>query len=82
MNLRVICTTIGFLFFIFGLLSLILSIAGLQFSYLTFLDGPSKTFGLLARLTMTFSGVLIIAVARTDWDEERADLERVEPEES
>lgn len=78
MNLKIIGTLIGFILFIFGLLSLILSVAGLQFSYLTFLDGPSKTFGLLARLAMIFLGIIVIAASRTDWAAERAELEEAE----
>lgn len=75
MNIRIIGTVVGMCFLIFGLLSLILSVAGLQFSYMTFLDAPGKGFGLIARLVMMFSGVLITAIARTDWDAERAELE-------
>ncbi len=75
MNIRIIGTVVGMCFLIFGLLSLILSVAGLQFSYMAFLDAPGKGFGLIARLVMMFSGVLITAIARTDWDAERAELE-------
>ena len=78
MNLKIIGTVIGFALFVFGLLSLILSVAGLQFSYLTFLDAPSKTFGLLARLSMVFLGIIVIAASRTDWAAERAELEKAE----
>jgi len=75
MNIRIIGTVIGMSFLIFGLLSLILSVAGLQFSYMTFLDAGGKGLGLILRLIIMFSGVLITAISRTDWAAERAEIE-------
>ena len=76
MNIKIIGTVVGMCFLILGLISLILSVAGLQFSYMTFLDAPGKGFGLIARIVIMFSGVIIVAVSRTDWEAERAEIER------
>jgi hypothetical protein len=78
MNIRIVGTVVGMCFLIFGLLSLILSVAGLQFSYMTFMDAGGKGLGLVLRLIMMFSGVLITAIARTDWDAERAEIAAAE----
>lgn len=75
MNSRIVITVIGFLLFIFGLLSLLLSIAGLQFTWMKFLDNGGKPLGLVIRLMMTFIGVVLMAYARIDWAAERAELE-------
>ena len=73
--MKVLGTFVGFLMMIYGFLSLILSVAGLQFSYLTFLDIPGKTFGFLMRILMVLVGTVIIVMSRTDWERERAELE-------
>lgn len=73
--MKILGTILGFLLLIYGFLSLILSVAGLQFSYLTFLDAPGKTFGFVARIVMILAGTVLIALSRTDWERERAELQ-------
>jgi len=57
-------TLIGFLIFFFGVISLILNIVNLQLSFLTFIDKPGRTFGLIIRLLMVFGGIIIMYVSK------------------
>lgn len=74
MTKRIIGTTIGFILFIYGFLSMILSLSGLQFTYLTFLDMGGKGLGFVLRLLMIVIGFVLIAFFRTDWEDEKAKL--------
>ncbi len=67
---KVTFTTIGFVFFILGILSIVLSLIGVKFSFLAFIDKPGALFGFLIRLLMVFGGVIIIALAQTNWSQE------------
>ena len=59
--------SIGFILFILGFVALVLSIIGAQLSFLTWLDSPSRLFGLIMKLGMILSGIVIVVLARTDW---------------
>lgn len=67
---RAIYTTIGFLFFTIGLMALVLSLVGVQLSFLTWIDKPGRLFGFIIRILMILAGVVIVVLARTDWREE------------
>jgi len=68
-------TIIGFLLFIIGGLALVLSLIGVQLSYLTWIDKPSALLGFVIRLLMILGGIVMVVLARTDWreDEEMVD---------
>lgn len=66
MNKRSTLTLVGFLVFAFGFLALVLSLVNLQLSFLSFIDRPGKTFGLVIRLVMIFGGIIILYVSRTN----------------
>lgn len=68
-------TIIGFLLFIIGGLALVLSLIGVQLSYLTWIDKPSLLLGFVIRLLMILGGIVMVVLARTDWreDEELVD---------
>ncbi len=68
-------TFIGFLLFIIGGLALVLSLIGVQLSYLTWIDKPGPLFGFVIRLLMILGGIVMVVLARTDWreDEEMID---------
>lgn len=70
-----LATFIAFILFIVGGLSLVLSLIGVQLSYLTWIDKPSPMFGFLVRLCMILGGVVIVVLTRSDWreDEEMKD---------
>ena len=65
-------TIIGFLLFIIGGLALVLSLIGVQLSFLTWIDKPSPLLGFVIRLLMILAGIVIVVLSRTDWqnDEE------------
>lgn len=68
---RAIYTTIGFLLFTIGMMALVLSLVGVQLSFLTWIDKPGRLFGFVIRLIMILSGVVIVVLTRTDWREEK-----------
>ena len=59
---------LGFLLFLFGFLALILTLVGLQISFLAFLDEPGRTFGLVMRLLMIFGGVVMMYLSRSRFE--------------
>lgn len=64
-------TLFGFLLFLFGFLSLVLSMIGIQMAFLVWIDLPGPLFGFLIRLGMIIAGVMIVALAQTDWKREK-----------
>ena len=57
----------GFLLFIFGFISLILSLVGLKLSFLTWIDSPGAIFGFIVRILMIVGGVVVVYLSATDW---------------
>lgn len=70
---KALYTLLGFLFFIFGFLSLMLSMIGVQLTFMIWLDAPGRLFGFVARLLIVIGGIVIVALANTDWERERAE---------
>lgn len=64
MRNRPLWAVVGFLMFSLGILSLILSIVGLRFSFLAFMDGYA-IWSVLFQLLLLFGGIGILYVART-----------------
>lgn len=67
---KTVTTVIGFLLFIIGGLALVLSLIGVQLSYLTWIDKPSQLFGFVIRLLMIIGGIVMVVLANTDWRED------------
>jgi hypothetical protein len=63
-------TAIGFLLFLLGSTSLILSITGVQLTILVWMDAFGGLVGFLLRLLMIVSGIVIAALSTTNWQEE------------
>lgn len=59
--------TTGFLLFIVGFSALVLSIVGVQFAFLTWIDAPGGLFGMIAKILMIVSGIVIVYLTSTDW---------------
>ncbi|MBK7410769.1 MAG: hypothetical protein IPL49_15735 [Saprospirales bacterium] len=68
-----ILTLIGFLLFVFGFLSIVLSMIGVQLAWLAWLDIPGPLFGFLSRLGMILAGIIMVLLVQTDWKRERAE---------
>lgn len=67
---RALVTLVGFLLAGTGFLALILSLVGLQLSFLTWIDGPSALFGFVIRLVMIMVGIILIYTGQTDLEQE------------
>ena len=72
---KTLALIIGFALFIIGMMALVFSMVGIQFSFLTWVDAAGKTLGLLVKLLMVIAGVVITYLAQTDWEKERRELE-------
>ena len=66
-----IITLIGFLLFLFGFVSLVLSMIGVQLAFLTWLDAPGRLFGFVSRLVMIIGGIVLVALVQIDWKQEK-----------
>ncbi len=60
---------LGFLLAGTGFMALILSLVGIQLSFLTFIDIPGPLFGFVTRLVMIVAGFVIIYMNLTRWRE-------------
>jgi glucose uptake protein GlcU len=70
-------TTIGFLLFILGSSALVLSLVGVKFSFLLWLDAAGALVGFIARIVMMVSGIVLATLANTNWeDEDEANVEK------
>jgi hypothetical protein len=65
-----IFSTIGFLLFITGGTALVLSLVGVKLAFLTWIDAGGALLGFLIRLGMLIGGIVIAALANTDWRNE------------
>ena len=64
-----ILTLIGFLLVGIGFIALVLSLIGLQLSFLTWLDSPGRLFGFLMRIVMIVAGIILVYLAQMDLEE-------------
>jgi len=62
--------TVGFLLFILGFSALVLSVAGIRFSFLTWIDAAGGLLGFLIRIFMIIGGIIIVYLTATDWRSE------------
>jgi len=63
-----IFTFLGFVLFLSGMSALVLSLVGVQLSFLTWIDSPGKTIGFLIRLAMILTGIIMIFLSRSNFD--------------
>ena len=63
-------TLVGFLLAGLGFLALVLSLIGVQFAFLTWIDKPGKLFGFVFRIIMITVGIVMIYLAQTDFEKE------------
>lgn len=68
MNSKNILTIVGFLMAGIGILSLILSMMGVQITFMVWLDGFGKMVGFVLRLLLILGGSILIYVTRTDFE--------------
>lgn len=70
---KTLLTVTGFLLFTFGFLSLVLSMIGVQLALLAWLDKIGALFAFITRILMILAGVILVALAQTDWARERSE---------
>jgi hypothetical protein len=68
---KTLITTIGFLLFLIGFLSLLLMLTGLKLTYLSFIDAKGDFLGFLIRITMIIMGIILVYVSRINTQEKR-----------
>lgn len=62
---------LGFVLFILGITSIIMSLVGVRWVFLGWLEIGGGLLAFVLKLLMTIGGILIIVFARTDWEEEK-----------
>ena len=65
--------TAGFLLFIFGFTTLVLSLVGVKISFLAWIDYPGALFGFLIKIFMIVAGIVVVYLTTTDWRSEEQD---------
>jgi hypothetical protein len=73
---RTLLLVIAILLFIFGITATVMMLSGLNWAFLTWVDTFGRTFGLVIRLLMVVSGVVLLIVAQTDWEKEKEESRR------
>jgi len=71
-------TFIGFLLFLYGFIALILSIIGARLTFLAWIDDLGRMPAFLIKISMIVLGVVLVALAQTDWEKERKEIEAAE----
>lgn len=64
---KALLTLIGFVLVVIGFLALVLSIVGVKFAFLLWIDKPGPLFGLLFRIAMILVGFILVYLAQTDY---------------
>jgi hypothetical protein len=60
-------TLIGFILIALGFLAIILSMVGLRFTFLSWIDAPGALFGFAIRLLMVITGFVLVYFAQSDF---------------
>jgi hypothetical protein len=63
-------TLVGFVSLILGFLSLVLSLIGMRFMFLSWIDAPGPLVGFVIKLFMIFLGIALIVMSRVNFEEE------------
>lgn len=60
-------TVLGFLLFLFGILSIILNLVGLQFVFLTWIDNFGRLGAFILRIVMMLAGIILMYLNLVNW---------------
>ena len=58
-------TVIGFILFVLGFLSIVLSMVGVQLQFMVWMDHFGRGWGFLARLILMMAGILMVISDRS-----------------
>jgi uncharacterized membrane protein len=70
MNKKTLFLVLGFVLFIIGFLSLVLSLIGITFQFLPFDDQKHPLISFLTRIFMIVSGIVMAAWSTIDYEKE------------
>lgn len=62
---------LGFLLFIFGITAIIMSLVGVRWVFLGWMEWGGALLAFVLKILMTVAGVVLIVLARTDWENEK-----------
>lgn len=65
-----ILSFIGFLLFIFGFTALVLSLVGVKWAFLVWMDEISPLFGFIMKLMFVVVGIITVYLAKFNWEAE------------
>lgn len=66
-------TVLGFLLFILGIVSMVLSLVGVKLAFLVFIDSFGRGIGFMIRILMVLVGVVMVVMSRSEFDGGTAD---------
>ncbi len=61
----------GFLLIVLGLTSLILTLVGIHWAFLGWIEKLGGLFAFVFKILMVIAGAVVFIMARTDWEQER-----------
>ena len=64
---KTLLTLIGFVLIMLGFMALVLSIVGVKFAFLLWIDQPGPLFGFLIRILMIIVGFVLVYLAQTNY---------------
>jgi uncharacterized membrane protein len=64
----------GLLLLIFGFTAIVLQLVGVSWAFLHFLDQVGGLFAFVVKVLMVMAGILLIVIARTDWEQEKRNV--------
>ena len=59
-----IITTLGYILFLLGFLSILFTLVGLELTILKWLSGFGRTTALIVKLVMLFGGIIIMYISK------------------
>jgi hypothetical protein len=68
---RGLWTLLGFSFVILGFTSLIMTLVGVNWAFLGFLEWGGRLFAFVSKILMVMAGGIIIALANNNWERDQ-----------
>jgi|GEM_PF-582185 len=63
-------TLLGFILFVLGFLSILLSLVGVDLAFLLWMNTFGSLASFLIKILMIITGVIIVVLSRVDWENE------------
>lgn len=73
---RGLWTLLGFSLVILGFTSLIMTLVGVNWAFLSFLEWGGRLFAFVAKILMVMTGGIIIALANNNWARDREESQK------